>query len=374
MRFLHTSDWHLGISLGTKSLLQDQEAMFEQMYQVIATEHIDAVLVAGDVYDSTVSLSDAIRLYNQVVTTICLDLQVPVIMIAGNHDGAQRLASCAKLLKKSGLYITGNIGRDMLPVEIQDADIYSIPYFNIDEVKNLFPEKKDEIVSYEMAAKVLCDDILSRIRPGKRNIVLSHAFIVNSELSDSERATKVGGSTAISKEVFDGFDYVALGHIHKPQSISKTIRYCGTPLKYSFGKEENQVKSFTIVDTKTMEQTLVKINPLHDVRSITGTYEEILDMERSSDYVFVRVTDQLIGLEKKSIINEKFPNMVELQGKTFLSAEEETHIHLEDIRDMKEIDIIKDFFEEKHGVSFTEAMRDAIMELLEEADREEDVQ
>ena len=159
MKLLHTSDWHLGMAAGQMSFLEDQRDFFDQLYSIIQREQVEAVLCAGDVYDSSVSNADAIELYNQVMTRLCMDLHVTCIVIAGNHDGAERLASCSELLKRAGLFISGRLSRGIRPVSFEDVDVYPIPFFHKDEVVALYPERQEEIHSEEDAMRIVCEDI-----------------------------------------------------------------------------------------------------------------------------------------------------------------------------------------------------------------------
>ena len=279
MRILHTSDWHLGMPLKLGTMIADQQYFLEQLYSIIEEYDVDAVICAGDIYDSSVTNAEAIELYSSAITKICKELGKKMIVIAGNHDSGARLASGRELLEMAGLYVSGKIVKDIRPVSIGNADIYPIPFFNRDEVIAFYPDKKSEIPSQEAATKVLCDHIRESMDPSRVNIIVSHAFITSAELSDSDRAAQVGQATSVSKDVFDGFDYVALGHIHKPQAITETIRYSGSPIKYSFGAEETQVKQVLIYDTNSKEITSVALNMLHDRKSLSGTYEEIRIMD-----------------------------------------------------------------------------------------------
>ena len=279
MRILHTSDWHLGMPLKLGTMIADQQYFLDQLYSIIEEYDVNAVICAGDIYDSSVTNAEAIELYSSAITKICKELGKKMIVIAGNHDSGARLASGRELLEMAGLYVSGKIVKDTRPVSIGNADIYPIPFFNRDEVIAFYPDKKSEIPSQEAATKVLCDHIRESMDPSRVNIIVSHAFITSAELSDSDRAAQVGQATSVSKDVFDGFDYVALGHIHKPQAITETIRYSGSPIKYSFGAEETQVKQVLIYDTNSKEITSVALNMLHDRKSLSGTYEEIRIMD-----------------------------------------------------------------------------------------------
>ncbi len=186
MKIIHTSDWHLGISLHNASLLEEQKNFVDFLAKAIKEQNIDAVMIAGDIFDHSVSSAEAISLYNETVTKLCNEIGIPVIISAGNHDGAARLASCSELLKKAGLYIFGKLSKEISVVEINDVDIYVLPYFNADEVKALFPEHK--ISSYADAMNCALAAIKHNFKPGKRNILMCHCFVSGSVLSESDRA------------------------------------------------------------------------------------------------------------------------------------------------------------------------------------------
>ena len=349
MKLLHTSDWHFGMTLGTGSYAEDQRFFLERLYDLIREEKIEALLLSGDIYDSSVVSADAIGLYNEAMTRLCLDMGVTVISIAGNHDSAPRLSACRELLKGAGLHITGKVERNPEPVLLDGGKVavYSIPFFTRDEITALLPEKKDQIRNTETAMLAYCDHIRQRMDENRKNIVLSHSLIVGSELSESDRSARVGFATAISKDVFAGFDYVALGHIHKPQAIENHIRYSGSPLKYSFGAEEKQEKGVVLIDTDTMDIRFVPIAPLRERRSVTGTFEEILNREDiREDYLRLYVTDKYAGLDLIGQLREKFPWLLEVYGKSLTEEGELSVLTVEELEEMKEEDIMIRFLAE----------------------------
>ena len=349
MKLLHTSDWHFGMTLGTGSYAEDQRFFLDRLYRLIREEKIEALLLSGDIYDSSVVSAEAIGLYNEAMTKLCLELGVTVIAIAGNHDSAARLASCRELLKGAGLHITGKVERDPVPVLLDGGKVavYSIPFFTRDEITALLPEKKDQIRNTETAMLAYCDHIREQMDESRKNIILSHSLIVGSELSESDRSARVGFATAISKDVFQGFDYVALGHIHKPQAIENHIRYSGSPLKYSFGAEESQEKGVVVVDTDTMEIRFVPIALKRERRSVTGTFEELLAREDiRDDYLRLYVTDQYAGLELVGQLRERFPHLLEVYGKSLTEEGELSVLTVEELEEMKEEDIMIRFLAE----------------------------
>ena len=367
MKLIHTSDWHFGRSKGTGSYDEDQRYFLEGLYDLIRKEKAEGILLAGDIYDSSVVSAEAIELYNEAMTKLCLELGVKVIAIAGNHDSAARLASCRELLKGAGLHISGKPEREPEPVLLDGGKVavYGIPFFTRDEIVALLPEKKGEIRNTETAMLAYCDHIRETMDKTRKNIVLSHSLIVGSELSESDRSARVGLATAISKEVFADFDYVALGHIHKPQAIEKHIRYSGSPLKYSFGAEEKQEKGVVVIDTDTMDIRFVPIAPKRQRRSLEGTLEEILGREDiREDYLRLYVTDRYAGLELLGQLRERFPWLLELYGKSLGEEGQLSALSVEELESLNEEDIMIKFLAENFATEPTPEQLDLFRDVL----------
>lgn len=342
MKILHTSDWHLGASDGNRSLEEDQAFFLKEIYKVIEQENIDVVVIAGDVYDRAITSAEAISLYDDAMTHICIDMGKEVLIIAGNHDSAERLSSCSNLLNKAGLHVVGAIAAKPSIVSYEDVDFYMLPWFSEDKVKSVYPEMKDEISGINDAFKVVCDKCRETFKPGKKHIAIAHAFMTNSDLSISDRAAElanVGTATQVSAEVFDGFDYVALGHIHKPQDVTDKVRYSGTPMPYSFGKEEKQEKSVTVIDTETMEKKIIPLQLCHKRTTIEDTYENVLSKEYPEDvikgYVRIRITDAFVGIEKATALKNVFENILELSGTSFNDDDAHISMSMSEFREME---------------------------------------
>ena len=371
MRILHTSDWHLGMSVGTGTLAGDQRFFLEQLYSIIEEEQADILLLAGDVYDSSVSNAEAIYVYEGATTRICADMGKKMVVIAGNHDGAERLAACSELLKGAGLYVSGRLTREITPILAGNTAIYPLPFFNREEVIALFPEKSTEITSQEKAMKVVCDHIREEMDPSRFNIVVAHALIVSAELSESDRSARVGQASAVSKDVFEGFDYVALGHIHKPQMIDEHICYSGSPVKYSFGNEEGQQKGVVLIDTESSEIRTIPIQMLHDRKTVRGTYEEIIEREDlSEDYLRLYVSDRYAGLELLSALQQKFPYLLELYGKALEEGDGQTALTVGELQSLDEVDIMMRFCGENGGALPNEEQLSLFKEVLEWCEKE----
>lgn len=321
MLFLHTSDWHLGATGGERELLEDQRFFIDEICRVVRERRVDAVLLAGDVYDRAVASASAIGLYDDAMDRLCRELGVPVLVIAGNHDGPERLASCGSLLDRAGLHVLGAAQREPKVVSFPEAEVFLLPWITEEKVKSLYPEEREKIQSLPDAYRVALDRMRERFTPGKKHIVLAHAFITDAETSTSDRAAVIGTAAQVPASVFDGFDYVALGHIHKPQNVNAHVRYSGTPMAYSFGKEESQEKSVTLLDTETMEKEIVPLMPLHRWTTLEGPYETLLageyPEETKNGYVRLNVTDSAVGLEMLSRLREQYPNALVIAGKAY---------------------------------------------------------
>lgn len=377
MRILHTSDWHLGMTFRGVNIQEDQKYFLQQIYQIIKKEKIDAVLLAGDVFDRSVASAGAIALYDKVMTTLCVDLNVSVLIVAGNHDGAERLSSCSQLLKKSGLHIVGTLTKELAPVVFDDTEVYLLPWFTLEKVRSVFPEQAEEIHSLEEGYVFVCNRMKEQFASGKKHILMAHAFIVNAETSVSDRAAEVGRAAAIGTKAFEVFDYVALGHLHGPQNIGERIRYSGTPMAYSFGKEEKQTKSVTIFDTKTMERTMISLEPLHERVTLSGAYEDLLNLIRVSErqrkgYVRIELEDIPVGIEVISSLREVYPNLLEVSGKSFEQENGKITMTIEELEKQEQnpMQIINRYFQDVMNVQPDEHLLELFQQAVSDYEKE----
>lgn len=230
MKLLHTSDWHIGAMDSERSLVEDQKFFIDRICDIINEQNIDAVLIAGDIYDRSNPSAEAIKLYDYAMTRMCKELNVQVLCIAGNHDGADRLSSCSELLSESGLHILGSLKAEPKIVSFEDTDIYFLPWITEEKVKSLYPEEKENISSLDDAYRTAVSHMEKTFLKNKRHILIAHAFITNSETSTSDRAAEIGFAAQLPANIFEAFDYTALGHLHKPQNVNDKIRYSGTPI------------------------------------------------------------------------------------------------------------------------------------------------
>lgn len=311
MRFIHLSDLHLGKQLNDLSLLEDQEAILEQILSITREERADAVLIAGDVYQRATPQAEAMALFDRFVTRLA-EMGKRVFVISGNHDSAIRISYFASLLKTSGVHVSEIFSGELQHVELQDEDgelvVWMLPFVRPSQVRRFLPGEK--IRTYQEAVEAVLRQVW--LDPDKRHVLLAHQYIAGSVTTDSEEHL-VGGLDQIDAAVFDGFDYVALGHIHRAQKVGReTLRYAGSPLKYSFSEAEHR-KSVTLVDVEEKGSVQVRKIPLHpvrDVRLVEGYFQELMRLPYSEDYVWITLHDELVPPDARVSLSVNFPNML----------------------------------------------------------------
>ena len=315
MRFIHLSDLHIGKRVNGFPMLEDQRYILEQILERTKESAADAVIIAGDIYDKPVPSAEAVDLFDDFLVGLT-KLGVMVFLISGNHDSAERISYAGRLLRESQVYISPRFDGILHPVRIADdygtVNVYLIPYIHPSLVRNAWPEEK--IGSYDDAMRVLLEK--SGVDPSARNLAVVHQFVTaggqSPEETDSEEK-HVGGLDNVDASAFDAFDYVALGHLHGPQRIGRdTIRYAGSPLKYSFS-EVNQKKSVTVVEMGEKGNVVVHTVPLnapHDMRLVEGFLDEVMALPYSEDYVWVTLRDELPPPDARVTVSTVFPNMM----------------------------------------------------------------
>lgn len=378
MRFVHTSDLHIGKTVHGFSMTDDQSYILDQIANIAEKEKADGIIIAGDVYDKGVPTEDAVHEFDRFLSRaadIC-----PVYIVAGNHDSAERLSFGRDLLMRNGVHITDTYSGKMEKITIEDQfgplNIYLLPYIKPSLVRPYF---KDETVTTPDKAMQLTLDA-SDVDPNARNLLVCHQFIVGKgiELSttDSEDAKPiVGGIDCISAELLKPFDYVALGHIHRAQSAGRdTIRYCGSPLKYS-ESEAYDSKSVTVVDMEEKGKVGLRTVPLipkKDLRLLKGTIEEILSPEalkqgNRDDYVIVTLKENPKNAIER--IREIYPFVMHLNFESDgTSGLSDSDISIEDIRKMDPIDLFEQFFEKMNGRKLTSEETAIVESIIEELD------
>lgn len=321
MRFLHTSDWHLGRSFHRVSLLDAQRAFLDHLVATVRTERVDAVLVAGDVYDRAVPPLAAVELYDDALHRLA-DLGVPAVMISGNHDSARRLGVGAGLMGRAGIHLRTDPVTCHQPVVLPDADgevaVYGLPYLEPALAREEFAvERADHTAVLTAAMDRVRADLAAR-PAGTRSIVLAHAFVTGAAPCDSERDITAGGVEAVSAAVFDGVDYVALGHLHGCQTVGERIRYSGSPLAYSFSEEHHRKSMWLVtlgaggeVDAERIDTPVPR--PLARLR---GRLDDLLadpKLQRHTEaWVEATLTDPVRPHEPMAALARRFPHVLAL--------------------------------------------------------------
>lgn len=322
MRFLHTADWHLGRVYHGVSLLDDQAHVLRDFVRLAGETRPDAILIAGDVYDRSVPPADAVRLLDETLTELVVGLGIAVVLIAGNHDGPDRLAFGASLLGRAGLTVRGPVEASVAPVMLRDAHgevaIYPLPYAEPALVRSALGE--DALADHHAALGAQLQAIRAAHAAGTRSVVVAHAFVLGGSESESERPLSVGGSGAVGAELFAGFNYVALGHLHRPQQAGgEHIHYSGSLLKYSFA-EAGHAKSVNLVEMDAAGRCTVEriaLAPRRDLRIVEGTLADIVagaaaDPGRD-DYLLARLSDSGALLDAMGKLRTAYPNALAIE-------------------------------------------------------------
>ena len=375
MKFIHLGDLHIGKRVNDFLMLNDQEYVLEQIINIIKEENIDGVLIAGDVYDKQVPALEAINLFDNFLTLIA-NMNVKVFIISGNHDSAERLSFAGRLIEKSGVYIApmfeGNVIKHTVKDEYGNIDIYMMPYVKPIHVKKYYPDS--EIDNYNDALKCVMESV--EVDENNRNIIIAHQFVTGATVCESEELS-IGGLENIDASIFDKFDYVALGHIHGAQKVQRdTLRYSGTPLKYSFS-EINHKKSVTIVDIKDKKDSKVDISinlkelkPLHDMRKIKGTYDEITLKDNyintdTRDYLHIVLTDEEDIPDAIGKLRAIYPNIMKLEYDNSRTRSNNKIDVINDIEEKSPLELFKELYELQNNQEVSEEQENYLMDIFE---------
>ena len=371
MKFLHLSDLHIGMRLNDFSLQDDQRFILSQIVDIAKNEKPDAVIIAGDIYDKSIPSVDGVRLFDDFLTDLA-EINIPVLAISGNHDSAERLSFGTRLMKISGVHIASTFSGAPECIKLTDSfgevNFWLLPFIKPATVRRFFPES--EIVSYNDAVKVAIG--AAELNVNERNVLVAHQFVTGAATSDSEQIT-AGGIDNVDAELFDAFDYVALGHIHKPQKIRRDqVRYCGTPLKYSFSEAAHK-KSVTIVTLCEKGHVAIdeiELIPLRDMREIKGSYDELTLRENYEgtnqfDYLRVILTDEEEIPDAVAKLRNIYPNIMRLdydnrRTKTVSSIDSADGVEKKSPREL-----FDELYELQMGAKMNEAQSKIISEMIE---------
>ena len=375
MKLVHLSDLHLGKRVNEFSMLEDQKHILWEILRIIGREKPDGVIIAGDVYDKAVPPAEAVALLDEFLVRLA-GMRTEVFIISGNHDSAERIAFGSRLIRESGVHLSpvfsGKIEPCTLTDEYGEVQIRMLPFIKPADVRHAFPE--EEIADYTDAVRTVIRHM--NPDPSVRNVLVAHQFVTGAARSDSEDVS-VGGMDNVDASVFEPFDYVALGHIHGPQRIGRdTVRYCGTPLKYSFS-ERNHVKSVTVVTLGEKGRTEIRtvpLIPLHDMREIRGTYEELTlrknwEGTATDDYLHVILTDENDVPDAMARLRVIYPNIMKVDYDNQRTRTASLTGLAEETERKSEMELFEEFYAGQNGQPLSGEQRsfaEALLEKLKE--------
>ena len=370
MKLIHLSDLHIGKRVLEVSMIEDQEYILTQILRIIDDCCPDAVMISGDVYDKSIPSAEAVTLFDDFLCRLS-KRRIPTFIISGNHDSPERLAFGGRLLERSGIYISPVYDGNIRPVTLQDSsgevDFWLLPFVKPGHVKRFYPD--EEIGSYTDAVRVATQKM--PIDRNKRNVLLTHQFVTGAATCESEELS-VGGSDNVDASVFEGFDYVALGHIHGPQNIgSSRIRYCGTPLKYSFSEAEH-LKSVTLVKLEgkgRLELQVLPLTPRRDLRQLRGTFAQLTDPElyrhtQTEDYLHIILTDEEDVPEAIGKLRLIYPNILKLSYDNTRTREDQIIDRAEDVRRRSPLELFGELYELQNNQPMSEIQNAYALELI----------
>ncbi|MDD4801563.1 MAG: exonuclease SbcCD subunit D [Syntrophomonas sp.] len=379
MRLLHIADLHIGKRISEFSMLEEQKHILKEVLRLTDEVEPSGILMAGDIYDKSVPAGDAVEVFDEFLTEL-VSRNIPVFIVSGNHDSPERLNFGSRIMKNNGVHIAGSFNGVLKHIEMRDefgpVNIYLLPFVKPAMVKQYYTDK--EIQSYEDAVKVVIEN--TQLEEQSRNILVAHQFITSGgqqpERSDSE-TINIGGLDNIDASIFADFDYVALGHLHGPQSIGRqTVRYAGSPLKYSFS-EVRQNKSVTILDLCAKGQLEIKtvsLPVLHDMREIKGPLQELIRAgnslsEISRDYVHAILTDEDETYDAIGQLRQVYPNVMRID---FVNSRSRQEIDSElatsgDVARKNPLELFAEFYFKQNNLEMTDEQLHIMQGVLEEA-------
>lgn len=371
MKIMHLSDLHIGKKVNEYSMLQDQVYILKEILQIIDDEKVETVIIAGDVYDRSLPPNEALELFDEFLYQLS-SRNVNVFVISGNHDSPERISYGGRMMTENKIFLSPVYDGNVKPITLNDdygeVNFYLLPFVRPADIRRYFPD--ENIENYTDAVKVAIDNM--NVDFSERNILVTHQFVTGAELSESEDII-VGGTDNVSGEVFDGFDYVALGHIHREQTVGKdNIRYCGTPLKYSFSEAKN-IKSVTILDFNdkgNIEYSKIPLTPLRDMREIRGTYYELTlksnyESTNTEDYLHITLTDEEDIPDAIGKLRSIYPNIMKLDYDNLRTRGSGTVDAIENIESKSPFELFADLFKQQNNQDMSEEQEEIMRNLID---------
>lgn len=373
MRVIHTADWHLGKILNGKHLLEDQAYILDVFIDEMKQHTPDIIIIAGDIYDTSYPSKDAIKLFERTLFQLNIELGIPIILINGNHDGRERLNYGSIWFEHSNIYIRTELKNMDSPVKINNINFYTMPYATVSEVSQFFED--ETIKTNQQATDKILEHISKDLNDDEINFLIGHLTIQGGKTSDSERPLTIGTVESVSKQTFNQFDRVLLGHLHHPFSInSDFINYSGSLLQYSFS-EAGQAKGFRALEVTSKDEiteTFIQLKPLRELEVIEGEYDEVIsgNIEIKSKFNYFHfklkqmshISDPMINLKKI------YPNTLALTNINQLSNEIN---NFKEITRLKDEDIISQFYNAMTDNQLTEIQKQKVELILNDVQKEE---
>ena len=349
MKVLHTADWHIGKKLHGYDLLPDQAYILDQIKKIAKDEAVEAIVIAGDLYDRSVPSEDSVRLLNQTIADWNLTEQFPLLAISGNHDSATRLATGAPWFNQANFHLHTRLQEAFTPIEMKDTQFFLLPYFEPVDARIYFEDP--DLRTIQAAMPKVIAKIQESFDPKKKHVLVSHFFVAGSSKTDSETKIEVGGLDGINGNLLQDFDYVALGHLHGKDALKmENARYSGSPLKYSLS-EKDQTKGVWIVDTATGEFSFRELSPLHEIQELQTSFEKLLTPAFYStinreDYLSILLEDRAVIPNLMNQLRQVYPRIIQVERANGFETAVETRLKTENIKEKSPISLTEDFFTE----------------------------
>lgn len=377
MKIFHTADWHLGKLVNGTYMTEDQAYVLNAFVKDIENEQPDVVIIAGDLYDRAIPPPEAVQLLNKTLDEIVLKLNIPVLAIAGNHDSPSRLDFGSTLMRQQGFHVIGTLQRSIEKITLLDeygpVNFYLIPFADPSIVRSLW--RDDTIRTYDDAMDVVIKTIEEDMDKTERNIFVGHAFVTpygeeKENTSESEKPLSIGGAEYVSATHFEAFDYTALGHLHQSHYVgNEAIRYAGSILKYSLS-EQHHKKGYLVIDIKEKgDVTITKqlVTPKRDIRTVKGYLADVLTAEKSDDYIFVELLDEITVLHPMEKIRSVFPNAMQVKRiNDPIIREIQEKKQDRNVRELTDVELFQAFYSEIKNEKAPAAIESLFKEMLDE--------
>ena len=376
VKFLHTADWHIGRKLQGLDLLEDQQFVLENLITEMKKINPDFLIIAGDLYDRSVPSKEATKLLQELLVKINIGCNIPIFAISGNHDSKERLAIGEAWFSKHKFYLHTRLEQAFDKISYEDADIYLLPYFEPFEAREYFEDAT--LTTHNAATKRVIDEIYKNLDTNKTNILVAHTFVSGGLETDSEREISVGTVENVAVEVFDKFDYVALGHLHNPNAIKETrLKYSGSPMAYSFS-EASQTKGMRLIEVtkKCYSEEFIPLKQKRKLHNISASYEEVLTKEFQQNYDCKNnyFSMELSGLEGITDplprIKEYYPNVLILKQKRNTGIDNEVKLDREMLT-KSPLQLIEGFYNEQTGSELTEGQKRVLVNIIDKVNQDE---